>query len=76
MRLALVPKTTEFYELFASAGANLLETARQTEQYVHDFPNAAVTHADVKELEHVGDQITYDIITRPPSRFRDESRVA
>ncbi len=63
MRLALVPKTTEFYVLFKAAGANMLDVARKTEQRVREFPNSNVTQEHVKDLETVGDDITYEIIT-------------
>ena len=62
MRLALVPRTTEFYNLFARAGANALEAARKAEIRFREYPNASVTQADVKEIEHEGDRITHDII--------------
>jgi predicted phosphate transport protein (TIGR00153 family) len=58
----LVPKTTEFYDLFSRAGANAVETARKAEIRFREYPNASVTQADVKETEHAGDQITRDII--------------
>jgi predicted phosphate transport protein (TIGR00153 family) len=63
MRLALVPKTTEFYDLFTKAGENLLETARVAEQRFKEFPQTSVAHARVKELENVGDEITRDLIS-------------
>jgi predicted phosphate transport protein (TIGR00153 family) len=62
VRLALVPKSSEFYELFNQAGANTLAIARRLERRVSEFPSSSVTQDDVKELEHVGDQITHDII--------------
>jgi predicted phosphate transport protein (TIGR00153 family) len=62
MRLALVPRTTEFYDLFARAGANALEAARQAEARFREFPNASVAQADIKAIEHEGDAITRDII--------------
>jgi hypothetical protein len=62
MRLALVPRSSEFYELFTSAGANALETARRAETRFREYPDSSVTQASVKELELVGDQITRDII--------------
>jgi uncharacterized protein len=58
----LVPKTTEFYDLFSRAGANAVETARKAETRFREYPNASVTQADVKETEHAGDQITREII--------------
>ena len=62
MRLALVPRTSEFYDLFARAGANALEAARKAETRFREYPNGSVTQADVKEIEHTGDRITHDII--------------
>ena len=62
MRLSFVPRTSEFYELFDQAGANALEAARQVERRFHEYPNPAVTQADVKKVEHAGDDITRDII--------------
>jgi uncharacterized protein len=62
VRLGLVPRTTEFYELFASAGANALDAARKSEQRFREYPNSNVAQADVKAVETTGDRITHDII--------------
>jgi predicted phosphate transport protein (TIGR00153 family) len=62
MRLSLVPKTTEFYDLFTRAGLNALEEARKVEERFREFPNASVTQADIKEIEHEGDRLTRDIV--------------
>jgi uncharacterized protein len=62
MRLAFVPKTTEFYDLFTSAGQNLLETARLVEKRFAEFPEDNVRQADVKALEHRGDEVTREIL--------------
>src|SRR5438067_8497339 len=62
MRLALVPRTTEFYDLFTRAGQNLLETARLVEQRFSEFPADTVRQADVKALEHQGDEVTREIL--------------
>jgi uncharacterized protein Yka (UPF0111/DUF47 family) len=62
MRLALVPRPTEFYDLFTLAGANALEAARKAETRFREHPNSSVTQADLKEVEHAGDRITHDII--------------
>jgi predicted phosphate transport protein (TIGR00153 family) len=57
----LGPKTNEFYELFAAAGANALAAARAAESRLRDWP-AGVSQAEIKELEHVGDRITGELI--------------
>jgi predicted phosphate transport protein (TIGR00153 family) len=62
MRLAFVPKTTEFYDLFTRAGDNLLETARLVERRFAEFPADTVRQADVKALEHQGDEVTREIL--------------
>jgi hypothetical protein len=62
MRLALVPKTTEFYDLFTKAGENLLETARLAERRFNEFPELTVRQTDVKALEHRGDELTREIV--------------
>jgi uncharacterized protein Yka (UPF0111/DUF47 family) len=62
MRLALVPRPTEFYDLFTKAGANALEAARKAQVRFREYPSSSVSQADVKEVEHAGDSITHDII--------------
>jgi predicted phosphate transport protein (TIGR00153 family) len=62
MRLSLVPRPTEFYDLFTRAGANALECARLAEIRFKEFPNSSVTQADVKAIETEGDSITRDLI--------------
>ncbi|MGH2921145.1 MAG: DUF47 domain-containing protein [Gaiellaceae bacterium] len=62
MRLALVPRTTEFFDLFTQAGENALEAARLVERRFRDFPEQQVRQADVKALEHRGDELTRELV--------------
>jgi uncharacterized protein len=62
MRLALVPRTTAFYDLFAKAGDNLLATARLVERRFAEFPEDTVRQSDVKALETRGDELTREIL--------------
>ena len=62
MKLSFVPRTTEFYDLFAAAGENALETARQVDARFRSFPEREVRQAQVKELENRGDELTRQII--------------
>ncbi|HKU56546.1 MAG TPA: DUF47 family protein [Gaiellaceae bacterium] len=57
MRLALVPRTAEFYELFAVAGRTAHEAARLTETRFREVPEPSVPHARVKELEREADDV-------------------
>jgi predicted phosphate transport protein (TIGR00153 family) len=62
MRLSLVPRTSEFYDLFTAAGENALETARQVDARFRAFPEREVRQAQIKELENKGDDLTRQII--------------
>ena len=62
MRLALVPRPSEFFVLFTQAGANALVAARKAETRFREFPNSSVTQADIKNTEHEGDRITRELI--------------
>lgn len=62
MRLAILPKSTGFYELFEQSGGNALAVARKVEQRFTEWPSPSVAQDEVKELEHVGDGLTRDII--------------
>jgi len=62
MRLSLVPRTSEFYDLFTAAGENALEAARQVDARFRAFPEREVRQAQVKELENKGDDLTRQII--------------
>ncbi len=63
MRLSLVPRTAEFYDLFAQAGSNAVEVARVAERRFREFPDTEITQDRVKELEHEGDRLTHEIVT-------------
>ena len=62
MRLSLIPKPSEFFDLFVVAGSNASEAARTLEKRLQEFPNSNVSHADIKAIEHTGDDLTRDII--------------
>jgi uncharacterized protein Yka (UPF0111/DUF47 family) len=62
VRLSLVPRPTEFFDLFARAGENTLEAAKQAEIRFREYPNSSVGQADIKAIEHTGDQLTHDLI--------------
>jgi uncharacterized protein len=62
VRIALVPRTSEFYDLFARAGTNALEAARLAERRFREYPNTSVSQGDVKAIETAGDALTRDLI--------------
>ena len=62
MRLALVPRTDQFYELFTRAADNAVAAAKLAEQLFREFPEARVRQSHIKELEVEGDRLTRDLI--------------
>jgi uncharacterized protein len=62
VRLALVPRTTEFYDLFTRAGANALEAARKSEARFREFPSGSVSQDEVKAIETEGDDLTRELM--------------
>jgi uncharacterized protein len=62
MRLAVLPRPSEFYELFGEAGENALASARLTEARFREFPETEIAQERVKELEHEGDRLTHELI--------------
>ena len=63
MKISFTPKTSEFYDLFARAGANALEAARLAERRFREYPNPSVTQEDVKAVETAGDALTRELVT-------------
>jgi predicted phosphate transport protein (TIGR00153 family) len=64
----LGPKTNDFYELFARAGANAVAAAHAAEERFRTFPGG-VSQDELKELEHEGDRITGELIGLVNSQF-------
>jgi predicted phosphate transport protein (TIGR00153 family) len=62
MKLSLVPRTTEFYDLFTAAGLNALEAARKAEARFRTWPQPEVSQEEVKQIENDGDDLTRQII--------------
>jgi uncharacterized protein len=62
MKLSLVPKTAEFFDLFTAAGENALAVARLAESRFREFPESDIRQRQVKELENEGDRLTQQTI--------------
>jgi predicted phosphate transport protein (TIGR00153 family) len=58
----LVPQRSEFFELYRKAGANAVAIATALVELLERFPDTSDLSWDIKELEHEGDRLTYDIV--------------
>ncbi len=62
MRLKILPREESFYDLFEKAAANLSEGARLLAKLLTDFHDPEAAHAEIRQREHEGDEITHQII--------------
>ena len=69
MRLGLGPGNQEIYDLFGWAGENAAAIAAQVEQRFREHPHSTVSQAEVKDLEHIGDQLVTDLMRSISAQF-------
>jgi predicted phosphate transport protein (TIGR00153 family) len=62
-RLSLTPQKREFFDLYSQASANTVEIARLLVELLDRFPDGGkALIGQIKELEHLGDRLTHDIV--------------
>ncbi len=62
-RLSLVPQKREFFELYNRAASNTVAISQRLIDLLGEFPDFADERMrDIKELEHEGDRITYELV--------------
>ena len=62
MRFSLIPRDPRFFEYFERAGANLQEMAAALETLLGDYSDVEARLERLRQLEHVGDDITHDVM--------------
>ena len=61
-RLRLIPQNREFFALFDRAAANLVATSQLLLDLLEHYPSRAALVAEIKDREHIGDEVTHEII--------------
>jgi predicted phosphate transport protein (TIGR00153 family) len=61
-RFQVIPRSHDFYELFDRAAANMAETAELLNKLMTDFHDPEAAHAEIRQREHEGDEITHEIM--------------
>jgi predicted phosphate transport protein (TIGR00153 family) len=69
MRLPLIPREEKFYEMFVQDAANVLAAARTLETFFSSYDQRERIAAQLRDLEHQGDQISHDIGHKLESTF-------
>ncbi len=60
----LSPEDRVYFELFETAGRNMVRAATLLHQLLADWPDQAQLAGEILDLEHEGDRITHEIIDR------------
>jgi predicted phosphate transport protein (TIGR00153 family) len=65
----LVPRDTKFFDMFAEMASNLSEGARLLKQMLEDFQDIEARVLQLKDIEHRGDDMTHNILTKLNQTF-------
>lgn len=65
----LIPKDTKFFDMFAEMASNLGDGARLLKQTLQDFQNVDARVLQLKDIEHRGDDMTHNILTKLNQTF-------
>src|SRR2546430_16991181 len=65
----LVPRATKFFEMFSEMVNNLTDGARLLKAILLDMKDVESRVEQLKTIEHRGDEMTHDILTRLNQTF-------
>lgn len=69
MMFGLIPREEAFFELFKKAAHNMIEGSRLLKEMMEHLQSPNDQARRIKDIEHVGDGITHDIVTRLNQTF-------
>src|SRR2546428_5822768 len=62
MKLRVIPRNENFYDLFVRAAANVSEGAALLLKLLTDYHDPEAAHAEIRQREHEGDEFTHTIM--------------
>jgi predicted phosphate transport protein (TIGR00153 family) len=66
---SLIPRETAFFDLFRKAAHNMIEGSRLLKDMVENFRSPAEQAKRIKDVEHIGDGLTHDIVRKLNQTF-------
>jgi uncharacterized protein len=69
LRLRIIPREERFFDLFVEDAANVLGAARMLEAMLRSYDDVPRRNAELRDAEHLGDEISHDIGHRLESTF-------
>ena len=64
-----IPRDTKFFDLFAEMASNLGDGARLLKRTLDDFKDIESRVQQLKSIEHRGDEMTHNVLTRLNQTF-------
>src|SRR3989442_443342 len=69
MRLSLIPRNCQFYDLFEDSARRLVAAAEALADLLEHFENVEMKTARIRDLEHEADDITHEIYRQVHQTF-------
>jgi predicted phosphate transport protein (TIGR00153 family) len=69
VKLRLFPREEAYFDLFEAAATNAVDSARVLREMVEDFTDPKAKAAELVDLEHKGDRVIQEVVTRLNSSF-------
>src|SRR6266566_1314622 len=65
----LIPRDTTFFTIFSKIADNLISGARILVNLFEHYENTEDKTAEIKRIEHVGDELTHSVLTKLNQTF-------
>ncbi len=62
MRISLVPRERRFYQLFDQQMTSIVAASELLREGLNDLPSLRYKQAAITDLEHVGDEVTHELV--------------
>jgi predicted phosphate transport protein (TIGR00153 family) len=69
VKLPFIPREERFFDLFQASAENMVKAARSLKEMVDNWEHVEGRVAEITELEHKGDTITHEIMSRSHRSF-------
>ena len=69
MPFQVIPRGSDFYELFERAAGGVADGASLLAKLLNDFDDPETAHAEIRQLEHEGDETTHQILRELNTSF-------
>jgi predicted phosphate transport protein (TIGR00153 family) len=69
VKLPFIPREEKFFDLFQESARNMVEAAQSLKEMIDSWEHVEGKVAEITELEHKGDTITHEIMSRSHRTF-------